>query len=195
MTKNILAELEHIIETNQCRFYQIGKALMRIRDERLYRELFFFSFEAYVTDRWDMARSQAYRLMEASKVIDNLSPIGDGILPQNESQARALAQLKAADQRNIWREFIESATPMSASNIRKFIKMRGKKGGVRIEPDPVNLVDIISAGYKAAVMAMLEQIRLAKNDHWQNTSRQASLYWLRVMKETIMSTLHQDKAP
>ncbi len=192
MTKNGLADLENIIETNRCKFYQVGKALRRIRDEQLYRQLLFTSFEAYVRERWDMVRSHAYRLIEASKVIDNLSPIGDGILPQNESQARALARLKTIDQRNIWREFIESGTTMSASNIRKFIKMRMKKAAPGAESKPENRIDIISADYKAAVAAMLEQIQLAQNDHWQNTTKQAALFWLRVMKEKIISNVHHE---
>jgi hypothetical protein len=185
MTKNSLADLENIIETNRCKFHQVGKALRRIRDGRLYRELLFDSFETYVRDRWDMARSQAYRLMDASKVIDNLSPIGDGVLPQNESQARPLARLKTIHQRNIWREFIESGTALNASNIRKFVNMRLKKAAPESKPE--SRADIIAADFKTAVMAMLEQIRLAQNDHWQKTSRQAALFWLRVMKEKIKS--------
>lgn len=191
MANRCLADLENIIETNRCRFYQIGKALKQIRDEQLYRELLFNSFEAYVKERWDMARSHAYRLIDSSNVIDNLSPIGDGILPQNESQARALARLKAIDQRNIWREFIASGTTMNASNIRRFIKMRKKKVIPGVEPKPTNLIDIISSNYKRAVTAMLEQIQLAQNDHWQSTSRQAALFWLRVMQEKIVSSLQQ----
>ena len=187
-----LAELENIIETNRCQFYQIGKALRRIRDQQLYRQLLFNSFEAYVKERWDMAKSHAYRLIEASKVIDNLSPIGDGILPQNESQARALAQLKPLDQRHIWREFIESGTTMSASNIRRFIKMRIKRVVPTHQPKPAKLIDIISSSYKAAVMALLEEIRLAQNEHWQHTSRQAALFWLQVMKAKIVSKLHRE---
>ena len=177
MKKSSLADLEAIIESNRTQFYRID------------------TFEAYVKDRWDMVRSHAYRLIDASKVLDNLSPIGDGILPQNESQARALVHLKPIDQRNIWREFIESGTALSASNIRKFIKMRKKKGSTGVDPNPANLIDMTSTGYKAAVMAMLEQIRLAKNEQWQHTSRQAALYWLRVMKETILSNLSQDNTP
>jgi hypothetical protein len=193
MKKSSLADLEHIIESNRTQFYQTGKALRQIRDEQLYRQLLFDSFEAYVKDRWDMARSHAYRLIEASKVIDNLSPIGDGILPQNESQARALARLKPADQRNIWREFIESGTALSASNIRRFIKKHGKNRGAGTGSNPVNQIDIISTEFKAAVLAMLEQIRFAQTDQWQKTSKQSALYWLRVMKEKIMSNLHTDK--
>ena len=192
MRKMSLAELENIIETNRCQFYQIGKALRRIRDEQLYRQLLFNSFEAYVKDRWDMAKSHAYRLIEASKVIDNLSPIGDGILPQNESQARALAQLKPIDQRHIWREFVESGTTMSASNIRRFIKMHLKRVVPTVQPKPAKLIDIISSSYKAAVMTLLEEIRLAQNEHWQYTSRQAALFWLRVMKAKIISNLQPD---
>jgi hypothetical protein len=192
MSKMSLVELENIIETNRCQFYQIGKALRRIRDQQLYRQLLFNSFEAYVKERWDMAKSHAYRLIEASRVIDNLSPIGDGILPQNESQARALAQLKPLDQRHIWREFIESGTTMSACNIRRFIKMRIKRVIPTHQPKPAKLIDIISSSYKAAVMALLEEIRLAQNEHWQHTSRQAALFWLQVMKAKIVSKLHPE---
>jgi len=72
-----LLDLERIIESGQSGFYQTGKSLREVRDDRLYRELMFESFNAYLKSRWDMGRSQAYRLIEASRVIDNLSPIGD----------------------------------------------------------------------------------------------------------------------
>jgi hypothetical protein len=68
-----LIELETLIESEQRSFYKIGKALKQIRDERLYRDLLFESFEAYLKSRWDMSRSQAYRLIEAARIIDNLS--------------------------------------------------------------------------------------------------------------------------
>ena len=189
MTQNRLTRLESIIETNQRRFYQIGNALRRIRDEKLYRCLLFESFEAYVKTRWDMAKSQAYRLIEASNVIDNLSPIGDGVLPENESQTRALTRLKKNDQRRIWREFVSSGTALSASNIGRFVKMRIKDH----QPKPSPRIDVISCGYKQAVMAMLEQIRLAHNDNWTETSKEAGLFWLKVMKERISASVWKEK--
>ena len=181
--------MESIIETNQRRFYQIGNALRRIRDEQLYRSLLFESFEAYVKTRWDMAKSQAYRLIEASNVIDNLSPIGDGVLPENESQTRALTRLKKNDQRRIWREFVSSGTALSASNIGRFVKMRIKDH----QPKPSPRIDVISSGYKQTVMAMLEQIRLAHNDNWTETSKEAGLFWLKVMKERISASVWKEK--
>ncbi len=190
MAENRLTRLENVIETNQRKFYLIGNALRRIRDEQLYRELLFDSFEIYAKTRWDMAKSHAYRLIEASKVIDNLSPIGDGVLPENESQTRALALLKKNDQRRIWREFISSGMALTASNIGKFTKMRIKAPCQQ----PSHLIDILSASYKDAVMAMLEQIRLAHNDDWKATSKEAGLFWLRVMKEKILSSVHKENA-
>ena len=159
---------------------------MQIHDVALYRDLLFDSFEEYVKTRWDMSKSQAYRLIDASKIIDNLSPIGDGVIPANEAQARVLSCLNEFDQRRIWREFILSGMALSASNIREFIKRNMQNippNGHTAQP---NLIEIISAGYKEAVMAMLYQIRLAHNDNWQQTSKQAGLYWSRVMKERIV---------
>ncbi len=184
MSKKQLASLENIIENHQSQFYQTGKALKRIRDEKLFAVLLFGSFEAYVKDRWDMSRSKAYRLIEASMVIDNLSPIGNGIFPANEFQARVLSRLKKEDQRKLWLEFISSGITLNARNIRKFINNRSpKKGGAKT----CDLTNIISTGYKESVLAMLEQIRQARNDNWKTTSRQAALFWLKIMKEKIAS--------
>ena len=181
MTANRLTKLENVIETNQRKFYKIGKALKAIRDERLFRDLLFDRFETYVKDRWDMARSQAYRLIEAANVIDNLSPIGDGMLPENESQTRILARFNKEDQRKIWRAFICSGMALTAANIRKY----AQEGKTKPVKKPNSMIDIISASYKTAVMAMLEQMRWAQNDAWQSTSREAALFWVKVMKDKI----------
>jgi len=185
MTADRLTQLENVIETNQRKFYQIGKALKQIRDERLFRDVLFDRFETYVKDRWDMARSQAYRLIEAATILDNLSPIGDGILPRNESQARVLGRFKKEDQREIWREFISSGMALTAANIRKCAHHRARKAKP-VKKKTKSMIDIISTSYKTAVMAMLEQIQSAQNDDWQATSRQAALFWLTVMKEKII---------
>jgi hypothetical protein len=45
----------------------------------------------------------------------------------------------------------------------------------------------ITDEYMAAVKFMLEQICVARHDHWQKTSRQAALLWHRVIREKILS--------
>ena len=71
---------------------------------------------------------------------------------------------------------------LTAANIRKYAQEKKTKSVKK----PNSMIDIISTNYKTAVMAMLEQIRLAQNDAWQSTSKQAALFWLKVMKEKII---------
>jgi len=129
MQKERLTTLEKVIDKNRRSFYEIGKALKEIRDDRLYRFLLFKTFEAYTRVRWEIGKSQAYRLIRkyiASSISDNSGTQAD-------------------------------------------------------------LTGIISDTYKEAALAMLEQIRQAQSDGWQSTSREASFFWNRVMKEKIMS--------
>ena len=177
---NRLSHLENIIESKQRDFYKIGKALKEVRDDRLYRELLFDNFDDYLKNRWDMGRSHAYRLIEASAVIDNLSPIGD-VLPENEAQLRPLAQLNPIDQRRIWRDFLSSGMELKARNIRHFVTRA--VSGLKAENDRTG---IVSASYNHAVKTMLAEIRLARQDGWVATSREAALFLLRVMKDNIL---------
>ena len=77
MKNDRLTYLENLIDNNQRHFYATGKALNEIRDNRLYKLILFKTFEAYTKDRWDMGKSQAYRLIDAYQVVKNLSPIGE----------------------------------------------------------------------------------------------------------------------
>ena len=185
MEQDRLTRLENLIARNQCRFHEIGKALKEIKDSRLYKLNLFDSFETYTRARWDMGKSQAYRLIEAYQVVNNLSPIGD-ILPSNESQVRLLAPFDPMEQRKIWKAFLKSAMEITASNIKQFIASAntdktGNKGEV------VDLTDQVNKAYMDAVQAMLDQVRQAQQDHWQKTSRQAGLLWNRVIRERILS--------
>jgi len=182
MQQDRLTSLENTIASNQYRFFEIGKALKEIRDTRLYKLTLFETFEAYARARWDMGRSQVYRLLDAYNVVNNLSPIGD-FLPGNEAQARILAPLTPPEQRKVWKEFLSTGMEITAPNIKKFIATRN---GVK-KSEPADLTDQISSEYMEAVREMLTQVRLAQNDRWQKTSRQAALLWARVIYEKIVT--------
>jgi hypothetical protein len=47
-----------------------------------------------------MEKSQTYRLLDAARVVSNLSPIGE--LPTHESQVRPLTGLEPDQQREAW---------------------------------------------------------------------------------------------
>jgi hypothetical protein len=183
MTQGRLTHLENIIAGNQNRFYEIGKALKEIRDFRLYTLTLFETFEAYARARWDIGRSQAYRLINAYNVISNLSPIGDR-LPGNETQTRPLVQLDPIEQRKIWKEFLSTGLELTARNIEKFINERKAKVNLK----SIDRTDQISEDYRQTVQEMLNQVQIAQNGHWQKTSRQAALLWHRVIREKILAT-------
>jgi hypothetical protein len=173
-----LAHLEAVIQKYRQDFYAVGKALNEIRDARHYQKLSFKTFERYVNVRWDLSKSQAYRLIEAFAVIVNLSPIGD-VLPKNEAQARPLTRLDAHSQRKAWRGFLKTQKPLSALNIKRFISLDEQKR-------PSRFVEVVSDKYKQAVSAMLCQITIAQNDRWRSTTQRSALYWNKVMKEKIL---------
>lgn len=87
-------------------FIEVGAALSAIRDAKLYRADF-ATFEDYCKARWGMARSKAYRYIEAAEVAGHLSPIGD--IPARESQVRPLAALPRDEQPAAWERAQEIA--------------------------------------------------------------------------------------
>lgn len=185
MKQDRLTRMENLIARNQCRFHEIGKALKEIKDSRLYKLNLFESFEAYTRARWDMGKSQAYRLIEAYQVVNNLSPIGD-VLPRNESQVRLLTPFDPMEQRKIWKAFLKSAMEITAPNIKQFIAST-KTDETSNKSEVVDLTDQVSKAYMDAVQAMLDQVIQAQQEHWQKTSRQAGLLWNRVIRERILS--------
>jgi hypothetical protein len=159
----------------------VGKALKQIRDNHFYRNLGFDSFESYVKDRWDFAKSHTYRLIDAAQVIDNLSPIGD-ILPVNEAQCRLLTPFESLDQRKIWREFLQSDFALTARQLRNFISnYKDNRKTPRYDR-----IETISDSYQRAVFEILYQIRVAHSDNWESTSRAAAIYWNNIMKAKIL---------
>ncbi len=72
-------------------FIRVGKALTAIKNGKLYRETH-DTFEAYCIEKFDMGRAHAYRLIAEARVVEDLSPIGDILLPANEAQVRELTK-------------------------------------------------------------------------------------------------------
>jgi hypothetical protein len=81
-------------------FYEVGNALLAVRDARLYRRDF-ASFEEYCRKRWGMGASRARQLIGAAGVAANLQGVTN-VTPANEAQARVLARLVGDAQRAAW---------------------------------------------------------------------------------------------
>ena len=84
-------ECKNIIRENLLICFDVGDALMEIRDSRLYRDEF-DSFEEFCAKNYGVNRSKAYRLMEAALVKSEL-PEESSRHVTNESQAVAIAKV------------------------------------------------------------------------------------------------------
>jgi hypothetical protein len=122
-----LTHAEAIIERGLKTFFEVGSALIRIRDLELYR-IEHRTFEAYCADRWGMSRPRAYELMNASQVVsaiaDTTTEQADFQMPQNEAQARPLTRLKdPAQQREAWeRAVTTSPGRITAAHVEQIVK-------------------------------------------------------------------------
>jgi len=102
---------EKIISREFSSDVDVGEALTKVRDNKLYRAEY-STFEQYVQRRWKMARSHPYRLIDAARVTHVLAPVG-GIQPISESQVRALTTLTDEDVIRAWQAAVIAANGQS----------------------------------------------------------------------------------
>jgi len=129
-----LAACEATIEKGMSTFVEVGQALAEIRDSKLYRETH-KTFQAYCKERWSMARSRAYQLIEAAVVVENLSTTvdktDDMFPPVNEAQVRELSRVAPEKQPEVWREASKNGTPTAAKVTEAAKKVVGEDGIIR----------------------------------------------------------------
>ena len=101
-----LSAYEGVIRQGLESFVEVGEALMRIRDGRLYRDKF-GTFEDYCRTKWSLSKTHVNRLVQASEVVGDVTPIG--VKPATESQARPLASVPKEERAEVWQRVVETA--------------------------------------------------------------------------------------
>lgn len=101
-----LRDNESIIERGLSTFYEVGAALLTIRDGRLYRATH-KRFEDYCQERWKMARDYANKLIRASELAADLDTKVSK--PTSETHARPLAKLPREKRAEVWERAVETA--------------------------------------------------------------------------------------
>lgn len=113
--RDALADAERIIDAGLRTFVEVGQALQRVRDDRLWRGLH-ESFDAWAQERWEISRRHADRTIAAAEVVALLPT--EGPLPHAEAVARELAPLREDPDtaRAAWAEAVELCgdTPTAA---------------------------------------------------------------------------------
>ncbi len=123
-----LSRLESIIEKNLKSFYEVGKALTEIRDQRLYREKY-ETFQEYCKSQWDISRPRAYQIIKAVEVQNDLSTVVDKLLP--ERILRPLTSLSPDKRIEIVQKVIKTLLMVKSLGGRsdmRSIKLRKKNG-------------------------------------------------------------------
>lgn len=157
-----LEQCESVLTTALKHFERAGLALEKIREKQLYR-LDFETFDAYLGTRWNMTRQHAARLIDAAQVARELSPTG--YKPQNERQARTIAELPQEERPQAWTEAIAIAggqpTPAAIDAVtekrRRKKKSRGPKA-ITIRVPAGRIVIHPGRGFQDATTALTEAI-------------------------------------
>jgi hypothetical protein len=102
-----LQQLECIVEQGLHTFYEVGKALEEIREQKLYRETH-KNFEAYCHEKWGITKRRAYQFIDAAEIMENLCTNVHNSLVK-EYQIRPLKGLPPEVQLEIWQEAVESS--------------------------------------------------------------------------------------
>lgn len=131
---------EATIEQGINSFVSVGKALVAIREERLYTDVD-GTFEGYCKKRWGFAKSRAYQLIDAASVVEVVSTIG-GHAPPNERVARELASVPGeTKQADVWAKAVETAPKDKAGNAKvtaAHVRKVAVESGLRPKPAATN---------------------------------------------------------
>ena len=103
-----LGECERIIEKGLATFYEVGNALLRIRESRLYRTTH-SSFDRYCKERWTIGRSYASRVMGAAERLKLLPTDVELPRPSNEFQMRPFLRLPPEEFPSAWKLAVKTA--------------------------------------------------------------------------------------
>lgn len=149
---------EAVIEKGQKTFVEVGKALAKIRDGRLYRETH-KTFEEYCGDRWGWSRRRAYQFLEGAEVVKNVNGRSQ-TAPASEYQARPLTKLPAKDQPAAWERANELAEqegkPVAARHVEVAVEeVKPKKRLPAYKPEEAD---------KFATMAIAQLERISDKD-------------------------------
>ena len=193
ITKNTVAleQLENIIKRNIGAFYEVGRALMEIRDKGLYKDVLgFTTFEEYCKARWDFARSTAYQLIDSAVVIENVRNCGQiEVLPATESQARPLARLEPEQQRTAWQKAVETAPEgkITAAHVSKVVRemTEPEKPKPYVLHKPIIEKEIVSEDFQLAYDNMIVELKNCRALKWKTTSYKAAL---EMMKNLVIIT-------
>ncbi len=105
-------------------FLSVGSKLLELNELGVYKDTY-KTFEIFVREEFSLEKRQAYRLMEAASVAQNLCPIGhktdtpDLEIPKLESQLREVAKAPPEKQAEVVKKAVEKAAEENRKPVAK----------------------------------------------------------------------------
>ena len=117
--KQRLAKLEEAFEFSIRRSAEMQLdaygSLRMIRDEKLYKEDGYKSFETYTQERWNMKASYAYKCISACEVFEKVCTMVHTFDPKRIASERQLRELVHVPEEN-FEQVLETATELSETD-------------------------------------------------------------------------------
>lgn len=98
-----LADLEQIIEAGFETFYEVGRALVHIRDAEMYRGSY-LTFASYLRERWGFTPQRAKSLIDSAEIIDSMEI--EAVVPSGPGVAHELAPLPRSLRSDVWQDAV-----------------------------------------------------------------------------------------
>lgn len=145
-TPSELEKQEQRIAAGLKSYTEVGDALQKIRDSRLYREQY-PSWSAYLESRWNMTQPQSERLIAAAAVVAEI--IAAGLVPpEREYHARQLTSVPQGQRAAAWAEVQETiGTDVTAEQIDK-IADKYRRKSKRTKFNKPKVVKLAGKGWK-----------------------------------------------
>jgi len=142
-----LERYEDVLRKGLSTFFEVGNALLAIREARLYRHAC-ATFEQYCHERWGMGRTYAWRVIGAAERLKLLPPVGELQRPCNEFQMRPFLRLEPEAFPGAWQQVVA----------------RAKDGKITSELIQVLITEISSNGKKqSSRVDTLKRSKFSKN--------------------------------
>jgi hypothetical protein len=186
-----LERMEGIIKTNIGAFYDVGRALMEIRDRELYKIKNggeYQTFELYCKGVWDFKRTYAFYMIESARVIENVHNCER--IPMTESQTRPLARLEPDQQREAWQKAVETAPEgkVTAAHVSKVVnELTGDIAEKKEKAIIKKAVEVekIDPEFNAAWESLFRAIKNLKALKWKAMSRDDALRQVQILIDVI----------
>jgi hypothetical protein len=157
-----LADAEIVIKNEMGSFIRVGNALAWVRDNDMYQQKGFKTFESYCKEQWGMTKIHAYRQIAGAKTNAVLAKSNQLVTPKFESVARPLTTLPPDKQAEAWQEAVETAPEgkITAKHVKDVVAKRKR---VKFNDDTSGL-KLGSQAMHHAETAIMHITHIQKND-------------------------------